>query len=91
MIQERYTIEGERLKTARNAELTSSLRNLERAMEDGEILEAVALVCSPEMNITVDLCGIRGIIPKSEAALPHENEASSGRRRPNLQGRPKYR
>lgn len=74
MTQERYLIEGQRLDTPRNLELISSLGNLEYAMERGEILEAVALVCSPEMNITVDLCGIRGIIPKSEAALPLENE-----------------
>lgn len=74
MIQERYLIEGQRLNTQRNLELTSSLQNLEYAMERGEILESVALVCSSEMNITVDLGGIRGVIPKSEAALPIQSE-----------------
>ena len=74
MIQERYLIEGQRLNTQRNTELISSLHNLEYAMEHGEILEAVALVCSSEMNITVDLCGIRGVIPKSEAALPIQSD-----------------
>lgn len=74
MIQERYLIEGQRLNTQRNAELISSLQNLEYAMKHGEILEAVALVCSSEMNITVDLCGIRGVIPKSEAALPIQSD-----------------
>lgn len=73
MIQERYAIEGQRQNTARNIELTSSIEGLERAMVHDEILEATALVCSSDMTITVDLGGIRGVIPKSEAALPGEN------------------
>ncbi len=73
MIQERYLIEGQRLSTARNIDLTSSPEKLEYAMAHGEILEAVALVCSSDMSITVDLGGMRGIIPKSDAALPGED------------------
>ncbi len=73
MIQERYLIEGQRLNTAHNIELTSSIEGLRLAMERGDILEAVALVCSSDMSITVDLGGIRGVIPKSEAALPIQN------------------
>ena len=73
MIQERYAIEGQRINTARNAELTSTTEGLERAMIQDEILEAIALVCSSDMSITVDLGSMKGVIPKSEAALPGEN------------------
>ncbi len=73
MIQERYLIEGQRLNTARNIELTASKEGLEYAMAHGEILESTALICSSDMSITVDLGGIRGVIPKSEAALPGED------------------
>lgn len=73
MIQERYAIEGQRMYTARNIELTSTPEGLERAMMHDEILEATALVCSSDMSITVDLGSMRGVIPKSEATLPGEN------------------
>lgn len=37
-------------------------------MREGRILEAMALMCDEDMSLTVDLRGIRGIIPKEEIA-----------------------
>ena len=36
-------------------------------MAEGKILEGMAVMCDSDLNITVDLCGIKGIIPRSEA------------------------
>ncbi|MBQ7160105.1 MAG: 30S ribosomal protein S1 [Clostridia bacterium] len=70
MTKERYLPEGERLHTIKNTEYISSLSGLEKAMIRGEILEAVALVCTGELSVTVDLGGIKGIIPREEVLLP---------------------
>ena len=70
MAQEKYLIEGELLRTRENAEAISSLSGLCRAMEEGRTLEAVARVCGKDMSIGVDLCGVRGVIPREEAVLP---------------------
>lgn len=63
----RYLPEGELISTHENREYTSSLAGLERAMSEGKILEGMAVTCDSNLNITVDLYGIKGIIPKSEA------------------------
>lgn len=62
-----YLPEGCFISTHENREYTSSLAGLERAMAEGKILEGMAVMCDSELNITVDLCGIKGIIPKPEA------------------------
>ena len=68
----RYLPEGSLIGTRENREYVSSLSGLERAMGDGRILEGVAVSCDKELNITVDLYGIKGIIPKNEVLYSDE-------------------
>lgn len=64
-----YLPEGSLYGTAENREYISSAAGLERAAEEGKILEAPAILCDGELNLTVELCpGVIGIIPHSEAA-----------------------
>ena len=42
---------------------------LVKAREDKKILEAPVIMCDSEHNMTVDLGGIRGIIPRDEGAI----------------------
>ncbi len=69
MRNERYLPEGTRIGTPTNDHYVSGLGGLEAAREDGAIIEAVALGCSPrDMSLFVSLGGVRGIIPREEAA-----------------------
>ncbi len=63
----RYLPEGSLIGTAENREYISSLRGLEKARASGKILEGLAIMCSGELELTVELGGVRGIIPKNEA------------------------
>ncbi len=63
----RYFPEGSLIGTRENREYVTSVGGLERAMAEGRIIEGMAVSCDRELNITVDLYGIKGIIPKSEA------------------------
>lgn len=62
----RYLPEGSLISTHENRGYVTSVQGLERAMAEGKILEAMAVMCDGELNITVDLCGIKGIIPREE-------------------------
>lgn len=62
-----YRPEGSLFGTRENREYISSKAGLERAMREGKILEATALLCDSRMRLHVDLYGITGIIDKSEA------------------------
>ena len=66
MKKDRYAVEGVRLRAPDNLEYISTPEGLARAMARGEILEAVARVCDGDLNLSVDLGGVRGVIPKSE-------------------------
>ncbi len=68
----KYLPEGALISTSENREYISSLIGLERAMASGKILEGMALMCDGELSITVDLYGIRGVIPKSEVLYSTE-------------------
>ena len=68
----RYLPEGSLIGTRENREYVTSEVGLERAMAEGKILEGMAISCDRELNITVDLYGIKGIIPKSEALYSEE-------------------
>ncbi len=70
----KYLPEGNIIATHENREYISSLTGLERAMIQGKILEGMAVMCDGDLNITVDLCGIKGIIPKEEVVYS-EGEA----------------
>ena len=65
----KYLPEGELIATLENREYLSSLPMLEKAAANGKILEAMALMCDGELNITVSLGKMKGIIPKNEALL----------------------
>ena len=66
--------EGERIGTEQNKFLTASLSGLLSAMEEGTILEGVGILCDREMNLTFDLGGVRGLMPKEEVAVTTEGE-----------------
>ena len=68
----RYLPEGGLISTLENRDYISTLAGLERAMAEGKILEAMAVACDRELNITVDLYGIKGVIPRSEALYSEE-------------------
>lgn len=62
-----YQPEGRLLKTEKNKRYLQSKEMLERAMDEGVILEGVATMCDHNLNLYVDLgCGIRAIMPRSE-------------------------
>ena len=70
-----YRPEGMLLGSATNREYTCGGRSaLEKAISNGIILESTALLCDSEMNIHVDLNGITGIIPRSEACYSPAGE-----------------
>lgn len=66
--------EGSLIYTQENTSYISSLSGLERAMRENKTLEARATMCDNDLNLHVDLCGIKGIIPKNECLLTHNNE-----------------
>ena len=73
MIPNKYLPEGSLLKTYENMEYISSLQGLERAMQEGKILEAVALVCDNDTHtLHLNLNGIDGIIEREESMLDDE-------------------
>ncbi|MBR5452476.1 MAG: S1 RNA-binding domain-containing protein [Clostridia bacterium] len=63
-----YRPEGSLLSAAENKSYLSSLGGLSSAMNEGRILEGIATVCEPGMNLSVNLGGRYGIIPRGEAA-----------------------
>ena len=67
-----YKPEGTLIKSPRNYEYVSSLEGLYKAQEKGVILEAPVVMCDHNFNLHVDLSGIRGIIPRGEAAETEE-------------------
>lgn len=73
-MQNQYLPEGLLLATPQNREYTSSLAGLERAMQQGRILEAPAAMCDSDMNLYIDLGCIRGYMPREEVAYCREGE-----------------
>ena len=69
----KYLPEGSLISTHENREYTSSYEGLERAKQEGKILEGVVKMCdSTSMNLHLDLYGIEGIIPKEEVIYGEE-------------------
>lgn len=62
----KYLPEGALITTTENQSFISSIRGLEKALVSGKILEAMAVMCDSELNITVELGEIYGVIPKKE-------------------------
>lgn len=73
-MQNQYLPEGLLMGTAQNREYISSQAGLERAMQQGKILEAPAAMCDSELNLYIDLGGIRGIMPREEVAFCRPGE-----------------
>lgn len=69
-----YSPEGSLIKTARNREYISSYAGLEKAMNEGRILEGVTLLCDGSMRLHVDLYGMRGIIHREDALYCRKGE-----------------
>ena len=69
-----YSPEGTLIRQAENREYISSLSGLEKAMNEGRILEATALLCDSEMRLHVDLYGIRGIIEREDVLFCRRGE-----------------
>lgn len=70
-----YLPEGYLIGTPENREWLSTPQNLERAMVCGRILEGMATLCDPSLNLTVDLGCMKGIIPREECTLTAEGES----------------
>lgn len=68
MPQGGYLPEGLLLHSAQNRGYTASPAAMERAIADGAILEGVAVLCDAAHNLTVSINGMRGVIPRVEAA-----------------------
>ena len=62
------------MHTAENREYISSLQGLERAMNEGRILESTVLLCDSALRLHVDLYGIRGIIEREDAVFCRRGE-----------------
>lgn len=73
-MNQKYLPEGLLYGSAQNAQYISSVSGLEKAMRDGKILEAPAVMCDSEMNLYVDLGEIRAVMPREEVALCRDGE-----------------
>ena len=63
-----YLPEGRLLNTPENRAILASPAGLHRAMAEERVLEGVATLCDAEHNLHVDCGGLRGVIPRVEAA-----------------------
>ena len=63
-----YRPEGSTLSTPENKFYLSSMGGLSSAMNEGKILEGIATLCEPGMNLSVNLGGRYGIMPREEVA-----------------------
>lgn len=68
MWNDKYRYEGKLIGTKENREYISSIAGLEKARQEGKILEGVVKMCdSSTLEMHVDLFGIDGVIPKEES------------------------
>ncbi|MBQ3824190.1 MAG: S1 RNA-binding domain-containing protein [Clostridia bacterium] len=64
-----YKPEGNLLGQDEIREIASDPKLLEKARVTGRILEGRAVICDSDHNLIVDFGGLRGIIPREEAAI----------------------
>ena len=62
----RYMPEGNYIVRPENREALASLEHLEKALERGEILEAVARLCDADLTLHFSLGAIPGVMPREE-------------------------
>ena len=67
--------EGELYRTPENRAHLSSPAALERAMQNGTVVEGVATLCDSDLCLHVDLAGTHGILPPEEAVLCRPGES----------------
>lgn len=73
MSQNKYLPEGSLIGKSENNEYISSLHGLERARQEGKILEGVVALCDCDTyTMHIDLGGVDGVIEKSEALFGEE-------------------
>lgn len=68
-----YYPEGILFNTQENQNIIRSAEAITEAQKTGKILEAYALICDNEHNLTVDLPGMKGIIPRNDGAVGIED------------------
>ena len=73
---ERYLPEGSLWNTDENRAALQSPLMLQKAFEEGRILEGRVLLCSAQHDLTVDLGCMPGRIPRAEGALGIESGAT---------------
>ncbi len=61
-----YLPEGMLLNTLENKDYLSCLKQVERAMQQGKILESRSLLCDNDFNLVFDIAGYKAIIPREE-------------------------
>lgn len=71
----KYLPEGMLLGSQENTEYISSLQGLERAMNEGAILEATVLLCDSSLRLHLDIGGIKGVIEKNECVWCRDGES----------------
>ncbi len=69
-----YKPEGARLSCAENREYLATPGGMERAMQEGVILEGIVTLCDSKLNLHVDLPCAHGLIPPEEAVLCRAGE-----------------
>lgn len=70
----KYLPEGMLLGSQENTEYISSVQGLERAMNEGAILESTVLLCDSALRLHLDIGGIKGVIDKNEAVWCRDGE-----------------
>ena len=70
----RYLPEGSLISTEENYSYIKNKDGLDRALNDQAILEAPAVLCDHDLNLHVELGGIKGIIPKNEVIYSKSDE-----------------
>ena len=64
-----YLPEGKRIHDRENLAVLQSPRLLHEASQNGDILEARAVLCDAAHNLTVDLGCMQGVIPREDGAI----------------------
>lgn len=68
-MKQTFCPEGALISTTENKAAMQNAASLAEAMNTRRILEAKVEICDSAHNLIVDLCGIKGIIPREEGAI----------------------
>lgn len=74
MTENRYLPEGMLIGSVENTDYISSPQGIERAMAQGRIIESTAVLCDGDLNLTVDLGNVKGIIRRDEVIYQPSND-----------------